>query len=147
MTLIFPSGSEGGDRLSFSIPIIDDNIAEYQERFQVRASTSGSGIGVYSRTTYTEYVYIIDNDRKFINSLLLKLTTKMLLSHTTAFIVSFEQPSYTVMEGDSVEVCLIPVTNPERVHQFNVQFYTLHDYDSNSSAATGISVSESVTLK
>ena len=61
----------------------------------------------------------------------------------SAFIVEFEYPSYTVMEGESVEVCLVNTTNPERVHNFIVQFYTSYDCDISSTVtvvddATGI---------
>ncbi len=64
LTLIFPSGSRGGDRIPFSIPIIDDNIAEFEEYFRITASTSGNGIGIYSKTSYTLQSSIRDNDRE-----------------------------------------------------------------------------------
>ena len=48
-------------------------------------------------------------------------------SYLAAFIVEFEYPSYTVLEGESVEVCLVNTTNPERIYDFIVQFYTSYD--------------------
>ncbi|XP_064385443.1 uncharacterized protein LOC135334236 isoform X4 [Halichondria panicea] len=111
LTLTFPNGSIGGVRIPFSVPLIDDNIAEYRENFRITASTSGNGIGVYSRTTRTRFVYINDDD---------------------PFIVEFEYPSYTVREGESVEVCLVNTTSPERIHSFTVQFYTSYDCDTSS---------------
>ncbi len=50
--------------IPFSVPIIDDNIAERQEYFRITASTSGNGIGIYSRTIRTRTVNIRDNDRE-----------------------------------------------------------------------------------
>ncbi len=64
LTLTFPSGSTGGVNIPFSIPVIDDNIAEYRENFRITASTSGNGIGIYSITSYTRFVAINDNDRE-----------------------------------------------------------------------------------
>ena len=64
-------------------------------------------------------------------------------NYTSAFIVEFEYPSYTVREGESVEVCLVNTTSPERIHSFTVQFYTSYDCDTSSTItviddATGI---------
>ncbi len=64
LTLTFPSGSRGGDTISFSVPIIDDNIAEQRESFRITASTNSNGIGIYSRTSHTRIVYINDDDRE-----------------------------------------------------------------------------------
>ncbi len=66
LTLTFPSGSRGGDRIPFLISLIDDNIAEQQEHFLITASTSGNGIGIYSRTTYSRSAFISDNDRELL---------------------------------------------------------------------------------
>ena len=62
----FPNGTRGGSRLAFSIPIIEDNIAEYFEQIRVTASARGSGIGIYTRLTYSRNVRIYDDDRELI---------------------------------------------------------------------------------
>ncbi len=64
LNLTFPSGSSGGDRLSFSIPIIDDNVAEHFEFFRVTASANNVEPGLYSSTTYSTFIHISDNDRE-----------------------------------------------------------------------------------
>ncbi len=62
--LTFPNGSTGGVRIPFSVPLIDDNIAEHQEHFLITASTSGNGIGIYPQTTYSQSAFISDDDRE-----------------------------------------------------------------------------------
>ncbi len=66
----------------------------------------------------------------------------VLVFNCVAFIVELEQPSYTILEGESVEVCLVNITNPERVTDFYVHFYTSYECDVSSTAeaavATGI---------
>ena len=66
LTLTFPSGSRGGDRIPFLISLIDDNIAEQRESFVIRASAGGNGIGIYSLTSYTRSLFIRDNDRELL---------------------------------------------------------------------------------
>ena len=65
-TLTFKKGSEGGTRLIFTVPIIDDNIAEYYEQFRVTASVLGNDTGIYTQESHTEYVRVYDNDRKLV---------------------------------------------------------------------------------
>ncbi len=62
----------------------------------------------------------------------LRASCYSVLLYLTAFIVEFEHPSYTVQEGESIEVCLVNTTNPERIHNFIVQFYTSYDCDISS---------------
>ncbi|RYX78251.1 tandem-95 repeat protein, partial [bacterium] len=59
-TLIFPAGSVAGTTLSFTVPIIDDNIVEANERFS--ASISNITGGVVTLGTSTATVDITDND-------------------------------------------------------------------------------------
>ncbi len=70
LTLTFPSGSTGGVRIPFSVSLVDDNIAERQEHFTITASTSGNGIGIYSRTTYGRFTFIRDDDRELLRTVL-----------------------------------------------------------------------------
>ena len=65
-TITFPNGTQGGARVPFSVPIIDDNIAEYNEYFIISSRVRGSGIGVFTRLSYDRYILIRDNDRKLI---------------------------------------------------------------------------------
>ena len=51
--------------------------------------------------------------------------------------VDFEHHNYTVMEGDSVEVCLINVTDVVLVHEVSVWIITNSDCDNNTVDATG----------
>ncbi len=68
-----------------------------------------------------------------------------LLFLSSAFIVEFEHPSYTVLEGESVEVCLVNTTNPERIYDFIVQFYT--SYDSSTKPAEAIGKATIINLR
>ena len=56
--------------------------------------------------------------------------------HVSAFRVAFEHSNYTVMEGGAVEVCVVNVTNPVRVHPFQVTVFTYTDCDNNTADAT-----------
>ena len=102
-TLIFPSGTQGGARLTFSVPIIDDNIAEYREDFTVTATVHGDGIGIYTRLIYSRNVRIRDNDGKLrttyngVNFLCLSssLSLYMLVS-ACCIILIFRQYLYAV---------------------------------------------------
>ncbi len=65
LTLTFPRGTTGGVKIPFSVPIIDDNIAEHQESIRIDVSTSGDGIGIYSMTSHFAFIDINDNDREY----------------------------------------------------------------------------------
>ena len=64
-TLTFKKGAQGGTRLFFTVPIIDDPIAEHSEDFRVTASIIGGDTGIsYTEQSHTEIVRIWDNDCK-----------------------------------------------------------------------------------
>ncbi len=68
LNLTFPRGSSGGDRLPFSISIIDDKIAENREYFRVTASAINVEPNpIYSSTSYSGFIYINDNDRELLS--------------------------------------------------------------------------------
>ena len=54
-----------------------------------------------------------------------------------AFTVTFEHSNYTIMEGEAVEVCVVSVTNPDRVHPYGMRLFTVNDCDNNTADATG----------
>ena len=64
-TLTFPVGAQGGATLVLIIPLIDDNIAEFNEQFRLTASVRGSGIGIYTGLTHSRSIRITDDDREF----------------------------------------------------------------------------------
>ena len=109
-TVIFPAGVIN---VSFDVPIIDDNMVENNETFDLTIVSSSSNkvtLGSSVHATLT----IFDNDCKHlaIYSMHLYSCILFIMLFYTATVVSFSQTSYSLSEGTGPAQPVLVLSNP-----------------------------------
>ena len=103
-TLSFPSGSKTGSIISFTVDIHDDLLVEGQESFSIQASSADEAV-VFEIGKEIVFIAIEDDDCKWSLQICMQLTS--LTFNFSAIMVDFVSPSYSLYEGEEVEVCVM----------------------------------------